>query len=212
MIPKIFHVFWDGPTQPDYVQASIASWSTIHPGWEVRVWDSANLPLLRNQDMYDHPEKFSPKSNVWQFRTNLARLELIHDQGGVWVDADLEALRNVEPLIEGCQAFTARESREYVNNGFFGSVPGHAYITELMETARARILRLPNARSNKQCGPHHYTEVLTRHADVRVLPSEQIYPFRWDELERRDRDYPDAYTKHHWNRRTQLDAGARNRT
>ena len=204
-IPKHFWMFWDGPSKPDYVQRSTESWSRLHPTWEVTELTEVTMPQLRNQDLIDDISRVSPKSHYYQHLTNLLRLEVLHDHGGVWADADLEALRNIEPLIEGCTAFTARESRDYVNNGFIGCTPKHPYIAELLELTRDRVLTNPQWRSNRQTGAHHHTEVLQRHPDVRVLPQEQIYPVHWSELERRHDEHAEAWTLHHWNRRTQLE-------
>lgn len=204
LIPKVFHRFWDGPEEPQYIQDITQKWRDFHPGWEVRTWNLSNMPVLRNQDFVEDWQKVSPTSNRWQFTTNLLRLEILHDLGGVWIDADLEPLKNVEPLIEGCEAFTSRENRDFVNNGFTGCVPGHVFYAEMLKSVRQRVLQNPEWRSNRQCGPHLYTAVLNDlpPGTVRVLPTELIYPYAWGELDKFgefDGDYGEAYTVHHWN-------------
>ena len=213
LIPRTFHMFWDGPPPPDYVTEAMASWAPLHSGWEIRTWDaSTGRAALRSDlaDLWDRVEQVSPKSNVWQFRTNLVRLQVLHDQGGVWVDADLRALRNVEPLIGDCEAFTSRENPSFVNNGFTGCVQGHPFYADMLGRVRDRVLAMPRARSNRQCGPHLFTETIRRHPSVRVLPTELIYPVGLDDLERLDDDHAasGAFTVHLWHHRRSVLAGS----
>ncbi len=209
-IPKAFHVFWDGPPAPRYVRESMDSWKEMHPDWRVIRWDErsgrAALPYGVWRSLWDRSHEVSPKSNTWQFRTNLLRLIVLHETGGVWVDADLQALRNVEPLIEGATAFTSRESERFVNNGFTGCEPGDPWYAAMVDAAPSRILTRRNARSNVQCGPHLYTETIRRFEHVRVLPTELIYPVPRTDLGGLGSDHPEAYTVHHWNNQQKRNA------
>ena len=204
-IEKVINTFWDGPTMPDYVRRSIESWERHYPDWEIRIWNERTIPKLRNQDLYDNWQTVSPKSSEWQFKTNLLRLELIHDRGQCWFDADLMALRNAEELLADHDAFVVQESERYLNNGLTGATAGHPYFEDMLNTVRHRILRNPHKRSNRTCGPHLYTETHKRNPDVHVIPREQGHPARWDQLEATPEDFPDAYFFHWWgNKRRQM--------
>lgn len=207
-IPKTFHAFWGGPELPDELAGYLAKWRELHPEWKFNLWTPENIPELRNQDLYDHPEVYSPKSNPWQYRSNLVRYELLHDVGGVYIDCDLEPLRPMDELVE-CGAFIAKEDRNYVNNAFMGSVPGSEWLVDILGGLRRRIIRKRDKRSNRQTGAHYLTEVLKRHPEVEVLPSELVYPFHWSELHNRDRvPVAGAYTRHMWwNKTTEAASG-----
>src|SRR5690606_28737488 len=84
VIPRVFHAFWGGPPMPAHLAAYLRRWQELHPYWEFRLWTPDNLPRLRNQDLFDAPEIYSPKSNPWQWRSDLARYELLYDMGGVY--------------------------------------------------------------------------------------------------------------------------------
>lgn len=202
-IPKLIHSFWSGPPMPTWVKQSIASWEQHYPDHEIKIWTEATAPRLRMQELYDNPRKYSPKSGEYQWKTNLLRIELLHDQAGYWLDADVMALRNAEELIAGYSAFVARESPGYLNNGLMGAVAGHPFIAELLDRAPQRILDNPNLRSNRTCGPHLLTDAIWNHPDVKIIPQHQGLPARWDQLDRKPSDFPDAYFFSWWNNKRQ---------
>ena len=200
MIPRILHAFWGGPPMPAHLAAYLRRWQELHPYWEFRLWTPDNLPRLRNQDLFDAPEIYSPKSNPWQWRSDLARYELLYDMGGVYIDCDLEPLRPIDPLIEGCESVIAREDEKMINNAFMGSAPGSAFLADVLAGLRPSALSRPTERVNRTIGAHYLTRVARRHPELRVLPAKLIYPLHWSKLSRREAARRDeqAYTVHHW--------------
>ena len=99
MIPRILHAWWGGPELPAEGRSHLAAWQEMHPEWELKLWTPETTPRLRHQDLYDNPAKYSPKSNIWQWRSDLARYEILLDEGGVYIDCDLRPLRPIDELI-----------------------------------------------------------------------------------------------------------------
>lgn len=204
VIPRKLHAFWGGPRMPGHLARYLRQWKKLHPAWEFTLWTPRNLPLLRNQDMYDHPEKWSPMSNPWQWRSDLARYEILHDIGGVYIDCDLEPLRPIDDLL-GAE-FIAREDARMVNNAFMGSAPGSAWSGAILDGLRASVEAQPNSRCNRQIGAHYLTRLIRRHPEVRILPAELVYPYHWSELDQRDRPVVEgAYTRHHWQNKRNIE-------
>src|SRR5690625_589225 len=154
---------------PAHLVRYLRKWKKLHPAWQFTLWTPDNIPVLRNQDMYDHPEKWSPKSNPWQWRSDLARYEILHDRGGVYVDCDLEPLRPIDDLLGA--DFIGREDDRYINNAFMGASPGSPWMADILDGLRDRAKRKVDCRVNKSIGAWYLTELMPRHPEVRILPS-----------------------------------------
>lgn len=191
MIPRTIHHIWVGPPMPDPLTAYMRTWRDLHPDWEHVLWSS--FDDLTNQDAYDRAEEITP--HVGQLRSDLARYEILHRHGGVYVDCDMEALRPIDDLLSaGCFAGWETDG-VWVNNAVLGCVPGHPLMADLIAAAPASIEANAGARPNRMTGPHLLTPHARRHG-ITVHPSAAFYPYHWSNLDQRD--YGDAYAVHHW--------------
>ena len=153
------------------------SWLRHNPGWEMRIWTEDNLPVMRNQALYDDAPNLVEGRLLGRFRSNLIRLEILEQFGGVYVDCDFEALKPIPSRYLAASCFVGRETEEYVNNGIVGAVPSHPYITGLIDAIPESVASQPGKPSNVTTGPHLFTKHLT--PDVTVIPSEEVYPYLW---------------------------------
>ncbi len=141
MIPKLLHLIWIGPRPPPW--SCIETWRTAlvreYPQWEVRLWrdeDLAAMPM-QNREAYE-------RTTSWCGKADIARYEIVHRHGGVYVDADSVWLgRPLEPVLEEAAElgfFGALEgSPELVMCGFFGGAPGHPILAEAIATLPTRL-------------------------------------------------------------------------
>ena len=47
-------------------------------------------------------------------------------------------------------------------------------------------------------GPYFLSLILEQEPDLAIFGPQLFYPYLWDELERRNEAFPDAYAVHHW--------------
>lgn len=212
-VPRVIHWWWDGPqVPPEYVRFR-ERWSELHPGWTLQVWDEARFLAEFGPDhpvvqLYRNRARWSPHAHEWGWKTNIARYLILQRDGGLWVDADLEPLKPVDPLIERLEAsgnhnaLAALEDRHHVNNAFLASARGGRFINAVVSGLGARIRAKRGEPSNVVTGPHYLTELAATHPELLVLDRALIYPMHWSELERRTEKFPAAYTLHHWHRKT----------
>ena len=208
-VPRVIHWWWDGPpVPPEYVRFR-ERWAELHPGWTLQVWDEARfLAEFENHpatQLYLNRARWSPYAHEWGWKTNIARLLILQRLGGLWVDADLEPLKPVDPLIERLEAsenhnaLAAYEDRTHVNNAFLASPPNGPFIVALVDGLADRVRNLRGKPSNVMTGPHYLTD---RTPGLMVLERALVYPMHWSELDRRGEDFPAAYTLHHWHRKS----------
>ncbi len=121
MIPKIIHYCWFGGNPlPEKEQKCIASWRTYCPDYEIIEWNENNFDI--NQNMYI---KQAADEKRWAFVSDFARLDIIYRLGGIYLDTDVEIIRNLDPLLRN-KAFVGIENvtgEEYsINTGLgFGA-------------------------------------------------------------------------------------------
>lgn len=196
MIPPALHFVWVGGPMPDHLREYVASWRALHPQWDHHLWTEHELDWLENQELFDRAEEHTP--HVGQFRSDIARYEILHRYGGVYVDCDFEARRPIDELCT-VECFAAWETDDvWVNNAIVGATPGHPMLEELIAGLPANVARTQGRRPNVMTGPQYFTPICRRHHDVVVHPSWLFYPYRWDELHRSREAFPDAYAVHHW--------------
>jgi len=130
-IPKIIHYVWLGGGPLSAIgQKCLKSWEKYLPGWEIRQWNESNSPV-------DHP--FVRKmlaERKYAFASDYIRLWALADQGGLYLDTDMELIGDVTPLLtKSCVlAFLSAQNRPSKNSagmGFFASVPQHPWVVDL---------------------------------------------------------------------------------
>ena len=134
MIPKIIHYVWLGghPLNPLGLRC-LSSWKAHLPDWRIKLWDEGNSPI-------NHP--FVRKmlaDNKYAFASDYIRLHALANEGGLYLDTDMELKADVCPFLERpcVLAFLSAQNRPSKNSaalGFLASVPGHEWILQLLRS------------------------------------------------------------------------------
>src|SRR4051794_32072333 len=117
-IPRKIHRVWLGPAMPQQFVEFGRSWQRLHPDWELVTWGEDDLGWLANRAEFDEAARLTTKSNI-------ARYEIIHREGGLYVDCDFEPLRPIDELLDGASLVVGEEHAGLLSNGLFAAVPGH---------------------------------------------------------------------------------------
>lgn len=128
IIPRTIHYCWFGRGEkPKLTEKCIASWEKVCQGYEIREWNEDNF------DMNRHPYlKWCYENQKWAFFSDLARLMIVYEHGGIYLDTDVEMVRPFDSLLK-YEAFFGFESNESIATGLgFGSVPGHPILKEMI--------------------------------------------------------------------------------
>lgn len=201
MIPRHLHVIWVGPPMPTDLAANLTEWRRLHPAWDVTVWGDDDLAWLQHRDLYDQADRLVPRDAVGQFRSDIARYEILRRHGGLYVDCDTHPLRPVDDALDGLDAFAAAENRRFVGNTYLGCTPGHPVMAELVDRTRASIAANRGRRPNWMTGPRFLTPIWLRHG-CHVAPTEQWFPITYQQARSGRRVPatfpPDVYAAHEW--------------
>lgn len=94
MVKKIHYCWFGGKPKPDSINSCIASWERYLPDYEIIEWNEQNF------DIKSHPyveRAYSDKK--WAFVSDYVRLKALYDFGGLYLDTDLELVRDVSVLF-----------------------------------------------------------------------------------------------------------------
>lgn len=189
-IPQVVHRVWlGGHKMPRELVEYGQTWRQHHPGWKFRLWRDRDLRRLVPSDAVARARHHVELSD-------LLRFEVLRRYGGVYVDTDFECLRPLDPLLEGERVVLGYEKPGRVGSAIVASVPGHPLLVDAAQQAEKTVGL--GANSADATGPYLLTLLVRDYPDVRILPQKTFYPYGWDELERRDDEFPNSYGVHHW--------------
>ena len=184
-IPKIIHYVWLGgrPLSP-LGQNCLKSWQQHLPGWEIRRWDETNSPV-------DHPfVKKMLAEKKYAFASDYIRLFALAEFGGLYLDTDLELIKDVRPVLNHpcVLAFLSAQNRPSKNSaamGFFAAVPGHPWVLELQKTydnLDAAVMNTTLTTQNlkkrglKRLDQQSASQEFWDLGDIRIYHSDYFYP------------------------------------
>lgn len=194
-IPRIVHQIWLGSPVPNEFRKWMNSWR--QEGWEYKLWTDDEIAKLdmHNRELYDRSENFAEKSDI-------ARLEILYQYGGLYVDTDFECLNiaifnelhqgfdfyiGFEPLEHG---YTSKFNMNKFCNALIASAAGHPLLHDLIANIKANYLAYRRCCSAIQrTGPSYLTRIICEfemagtHNNRNIyLPCTFFYPLNEPEI------------------------------
>lgn len=129
MIPKVIHYCWfGGKPLPESALKCIESWRRFCPDYEIKQWSEENYDVNKIQYI-----KEAYQEKKFAFVTDVARLDIIYSEGGIYLDTDVELIKPLDDLLVN-QAYMGMEIAGRVNTGQgFGAVKNHQIVKANLE-------------------------------------------------------------------------------
>lgn len=127
MIPKKIHYCWFGGNPlPELAIKCIESWKKYCPDYEIIEWNEKNFDLNCNRYV-----KEAYECKKWAFITDYVRLYAMTTQGGIYMDTDVEVLKNLDVFLEN-KAFSGFEREEAIPTGIMACEKDFPLFKELL--------------------------------------------------------------------------------
>ena len=179
-IPKIIHYCWvGGNPKPQSVLYCIESWKRCCPDYEIREWNETNYDFTKNEYMRQAYE-----AKKWGFVPDYARLDIVYEHGGIYLDTDVEMVRSFDHLLENECFFGFEDTgdgKNYVNCGHgFGAVPFHDAVRDARDLYEHLSFTNADGSLNLLASPYYTTQALRQMGLVQEnrdqqLPGVQVY-------------------------------------
>lgn len=129
MIPKKIHYCWFGRGElSTTAKKCIKSWKKYCPDYEIIEWNEDNFDIHQNE----YTRKVYAEKK-YAFLSDYARLKIVYEQGGIYLDVDVELVKSLDDLL-GNDAYFGFETKEYINTGVgFGAKKGNLAIKFLLD-------------------------------------------------------------------------------
>lgn len=151
MIPKTIHYCWFGGNPlPEQAQRCIESWKKYCPDFEIIEWNESNIDVSSVDYMREAYEE-----KAWSFVSDVARLLIIRDNGGIYFDTDVEVIRPLDDLLAN-KAFAGIEDGEvnFINSGLgFGAEKNSDFVAAMLSAYENRHFRKADGTLDKTACP-----------------------------------------------------------
>lgn len=212
MISPIIHYFWLGKKKlPKMTIKCIDSWKRFCPDFEIKQWNESNYDFTKQSYM-----KQAFEAKKWGFVPDYARIDVIYQYGGIYLDTDVEILKPLTAL-QNNHFFASTTYPGEINLGQgFGAEANHPLLQELMEDYNHYSFRDEYGKINLTPSPTIQTKYLTTHYnmvsqkgynaiqklknDVTIYPYEYFDPLYFDESNLRATIHltTNTYSIHHY--------------
>lgn len=187
MIPKVIHYCWFGKNpKPKLFNKCLKSWKKYCPDYQIIEWNEDNYSIE------DAPEyvKQAYENQKWAFVTDYVRLQVVYENGGIYLDTDVELVKPLDKLLEN-EAYFGLEDGKHVNTGLgFGAEKGFFLLRELMNDYQSISFVQEDGTFDLTPCPQRNTSVFLKHGLIPnddcqqiegavILPSDYLASRHW---------------------------------
>jgi mannosyltransferase OCH1-like enzyme len=187
MIPRIVHYIWLGGIMPNKNKKILERNNFFLRGFKIYLWTEKNLDLSAPY------VKKAYKAKKWAFASDYLRFEKLYTYGGIYLDCDMELVRDISDLLE-FQGFAANDKTgSYIYCGAIGSERNNSLIRNIL-------IYYNNIENDSwQTSPVIFTKIYNKSAKnkFKILPFFTFYPFSKGE-KINNLQLSRAYGVHHW--------------
>ena len=171
MIPKVIHYCWFGRNPlPESAIKCIESWRKYCPDYKIIQWTEDNYDVHKNQYMSD-----AYKEKKWAFVSDYARIDIINQYGGIYMDTDVELIKSLDKFLTD-KMFCGWEERDeyyiiknpkYENSVAFGlgfgSEKNNPILIDILELYDHISFYNSDGSLNLMACPHYQTEIMKKY-------------------------------------------------
>ena len=156
VVKKIHYCWFGGNPLSNIIKKCIASWKEVCPDYEIVEWNETNFNIHCCRYV---EEAYNNKK--WAFVSDYARFKILYENGGIYVDTDVELIKSISDLPE---TFVGFESDKLVASGLIrGACIGDTICKEMIASYEADRFVLDDGSLNTKTVCVRETEILQKY-------------------------------------------------
>lgn len=159
-IPKTIHYCWFGNNEmPENAKKCIETWKEKCPDYEIIRWDESNYDVSKHlyvKQAYDR--------KAWAFVSDYARLDIIYNYGGIYLDTDVSVIKRFDDLLyhDAYCGFLGYGTR--INTGAgFGARKKFPIVGEWLDAYKYQVFEKDDCTVNGNLCTVYQTDVMKFH-------------------------------------------------
>ncbi|MBR3932782.1 MAG: glycosyl transferase [Clostridia bacterium] len=202
-IPKVIHYCWFGRGElPSLAKKCIASWKKYCPDYKIVCWNEDNFNI--NQNKY---AKEAYEAEKWAFVSDYVRLKVLYEEGGIYLDTDVEIIKPIDPIVEN-GGYMGFDDAGIVSTGLgFACEKGNGLVGELLKDYDDISFKLSDGTYDITPCPKRNTQTMERlgfdvgvkdqvFMGIHIYPEEYFCPLKY--YTGKKKITPNTYSIHHF--------------
>ena len=218
---KIYYVWIGNAKKPDIFYKCLESWKKNLPDFEIIEINEKNFDmekhLAKNRFFRECYER-----RLWAYVSDYMRVHFMYENSGIYVDTDMEIIKNLTPILEEKDSFFKNpkneklkkmdffigyEDEKHISVGIFGTTKHNGVLKDIKEFYEKEIWEKPvwtipkvfTYVFEKKYNLSGKRENLLKDGKIVIFPKEYFYPYGFHEKYTDDCIKPETYGIHWWN-------------
>lgn len=179
MIPKkIYYTWFGGNELTEEIKRNIETWKKMNPDYDIIQINEARKDLFDCGDYEFAIDAY--QAEKWAFVSDIARLSVIYNKGGIYLDTDVAALKSFDDLLDNDEIW-AKENSYTINSGLFFAAKPHSLniknILNLYRILKFDLTNLTKISTVTIVSQYFWNKGLnTNNTDIQYIGDSLIYP------------------------------------
>ena len=188
MIPKIIHLCWlSGDPYPPKIAKCLATWKKYLSDYQIVLWDTNRFDL--NSSIW---VKQAFEKKKYAFAADYIRFYALYHMGGIYLDSDVEVLKNFDDLLD-LPYFIGAEKAQTPEAAIIGAEKGCDWIQDCFDYYDNRPFIKEDGSLDILTVPDIMIKQIEQIKPVRVLSLEESRNIRHLDMQNEVLEFNDAF-------------------
>ncbi len=189
-IPKKIHYIWFGDREKSpLILKCIESWKNVLINYEIIKWGNESIEKFSDAKYF----RQAIKDKKWAFASDYARLKILYEEGGIYLDTDMFVLKSFDDFLNH-KLVLGKEDDVHVSAGMIAAEKRNDFIKKCLDKYASL------NEGEYMTIPRILSEVYKEEYKAKIFESKYFYPFTAENIYKFNfkNASSDSYAVHMW--------------